>query len=390
MGMIAMNATIYLFNVVAARALPTHAFGALTALFGVILVGNVAALALQATTARRIAIDPDHASSITATTTRVTLLVAGAVALLLVVLSPLASALLRLDSIWPIVLCGVSLVPLTIMGAQSGVAQGTERWNRLALIYVANGVGRLIGGTAAVLISPTETSAMVGVAAGAWLPVVAGWGLLTSHVDRHSPRRTAVVREVTLSSHALLAYFVLSNLDALLARNLLSAHDAGLYASGLILAKSALFFPQFISVVFYPDLARATGTRARLRAAGLVSILGGVAVVATALLPNVALILVGGDRYAEIASRLWLFALAGSTLAVVHLLVFDALARRTHGVVALIWVASAAVVVLAYGLGVGLTGIITVVTSVAVTLAVAALLVPPGPGALVGSQRPTR
>lgn len=374
--MVTMNATIYVFNVVAARVLAPHEFGALTALFGLILVGNVAALALQATTARRIAVDPGHAAAITATTTRVTLLVAGCVGLALVVISPVAEQALRLDSSWPVVLCGLSLVPLTVMGAQAGIAQGTERWNRLSAIYIANGVGRLVCGTAAVLVSPTTTSAMVGVALGSWLPVAVGWSLLTRHIDGPRPSRRSVVHEVALSSHALGAYFLLSNLDSLLARNLLTAHDSGLYASGLILAKAALFFPQFISVVLYPDLARATGTGARAKAAGLVAALGLLAVAATATLPGLALILVGGAQYREISPRLWLFALAGSTLAVVHLLVFDALARRTHGIVGLLWVASAAVLTAAYGLGVGLVGLVTVVTVVALCLAITAALLP--------------
>lgn len=376
-GMMGMNIAVYGFNVVSARLLVPQEFGALTALFGIILVGTVTALGLQAVTARRLAVDPDRADEIISATVRVTLMVAGAVGLVVALATVGLTPALKLDSYWPVVLCGAALVPLTIMGAQCGIAQGQEKWGALTAIYLGNGIGRLVGGTIGLVISATPTSAMVGLAIGSWLPVLAGARLLTGH---GSPgdlvSRKPLLREALLSTHALLAYFVLSNMDSLIARNRFDEHDSGLYASGLILAKAALFFPQFVSVVLFPDLARATTHHARLRAVSLVAGFGALAVLATAVLPRVALILVGGDQYAEITDRLWLFAVAGSSLAVVHLLVFDALARHAHGIVVMIWGAVVAVLASAYGLGVGITGLVLTMASVSAVLAIVVYLAP--------------
>jgi O-antigen/teichoic acid export membrane protein len=376
-GMMGMNVAVYGFNVVAARLLVPRDFGALTALFGIILVGTVWALGLQAVTARRIAIDQEGRSAIISATVRTTLLVAttvgGAVAASTVFLTPA----LKLDSYLPVVLCGVALVPLTIMGAQCGIAQGQERWGPLTAVYLANGFGRLIGGAAGLLVAATPTAAMVGLAIGSWLPVLVGARLLTGH--RHEGEalsRRSLLREAVFSTHALLAYLVLSNMDSLIARNQFDQHDSGLYASGLILAKTALFFPQFVSVVVFPNLARATTHHARLRAVTLVTGFGVLAVLATAALPRLALVLVGGDQYSEVTGRLWLFALAGSALAVVHLLVFEALARNAHGVVVLVWCAVVAVLAVAYGIGVGITGLVLTMAAVAGVLATAVYLVP--------------
>jgi O-antigen/teichoic acid export membrane protein len=375
-GMMGMNVAVYGFNIVAARLLVPKELGALTALFGVILVGTVVGYGLQASTARRLAVDPDDADEIVATTVRVTLASAAAVGLLVALSSLVLTPVLRLDTYWPVVLCGACLVPLTIMGAQSGIAQGSSRWGYLTAIYLGNGLGRMVGGTAALVVSPTVTSAMVGIAIGSWLPAVVGAPLMRARGDGTPRSGRPFLREALLSTHALFAYFVLSNLDALIARNLLDAHDSGLYASGLILAKAALFFPQFVSVVLFPDLARDTTSNARLRAVSLVAGLGAVAVAATALLPHVAQILVGGSKYGEITGRLWLFALAGASLAIVHLLVFDALARHAHGVVVMIWLAVAVVAATAYGLQVGITGLVVTVATVAVVLATSVYLVP--------------
>ncbi|MBC7630964.1 hypothetical protein [Aeromicrobium sp.] len=371
-GMMGMNITVYGFNVLAAHLLLPREFGALTALFGILLVGSVTSLGLQAVTARRLAVDPQLEDEIVSATARVTVLVASCVGLLVATSSIVLTPALKLDSYWPVLLCGVALVPLTIMGAESGVAQGTSRWGSLTTIYLGNGIGRLAGGTIALLVSPTVTSAMVGIAIGSWLPAIAGAKLLLGR--RHAANGEPVssrplVREALLSTHALLAYFVLSNMDSLIARNRFDVHESGLYASGLILAKAALFFPQFVSVVLFPDLARANTNQARLRAVALVTGFGTIAVIATAALPRVALVLVGGSKYDEITGRLWLFALAGSFLAVVHLLVFDALARHAHGIVPMIWVAVGAVIASAYGLNVGISGLALTIAVVAAALA---------------------
>ena len=113
-GMMTMNITVYAFNVLAARLLVPQEFGALTALFGIILVGSVASLGLQAVTARRLAVAPYARGETIASSLRVTALVATAVGLGVAVSTVVLTPALRLDSHWPVVLCGATLVPITL------------------------------------------------------------------------------------------------------------------------------------------------------------------------------------------------------------------------------------------------------------------------------------
>ena len=110
------------------------------------------------------------------------------------------------------------------------------------------------------------------------------------------------------NSQALLAFFAVSNVDLIVARHTLDSHDAGLYAAGLILAKAVLFLPQFVSIVAFPSMASGDRPRTFVMAVGAVVVLGAVATLATALLPGLALIFVGGSQYGDVRSRLWIFA----------------------------------------------------------------------------------
>ncbi|WP_344198711.1 polysaccharide biosynthesis protein [Aeromicrobium alkaliterrae] len=376
-GMIGANAAAYGMTIVAARLLVPRDLGAVTALLGILQIGTVVALSLQAVTARRIAVAPDQREATIGTVARVSVAIALGTGLLTGLVTVALVGALDLGSIWPALLTGATLVPLTIMGAMAGVAQGAERWGSLAAIYLANGFGRLVFGGGAMVIDPSVTSCLIGLAIGSWAPVLAGLPQLRRRsADGPPESRRPFLREAVLGSHALLAFYALGNADALLARLLLSPHDSGLYSAGLILSKAAVFLPQFVSIVFFPLLARDETSRSRHRAVLGVAVLGLLATVATALLPRLALVAVGGDQYAEIADRLWMFVLAGSLLSIVNLLVWDALARHAHGIVTSLWIALTSLVVATVVLQVGIVGLVASVITVALALVAFVLVAP--------------
>lgn len=379
-GQVAMNGAAYVFSLVAARILIPEHFGAVTALLSILQMGVVASLGLQAAAARRIAVAPDRHDETVGVVLRSTILASLAVGAVALALTPALVWALHLDSVWPALLCSATLVPLTAMGGFLGIAQGGERWNVVTAISVANGFGRLIAGVVALLISPTVESAMAGVAIGAWTPVAIGLAMVgfdrarehppsTLGAEGGIPRRRFFLREALAGTHTLFAFYVLCNFDALIARNRLDAHDAGLYAGGLILTKAALMAPSFVGVLLYPRFAT-DETAASLRlGVTVVAAVGFVATAATALLPQIALILAGGRQYAEITQHLWLFTLVGSVWSIVQVLVLDSLARRRSGVAILTWFAVVTLPVLVVITHVGLTGLILIVGMVGAALA---------------------
>ena len=349
-AMAVMNVATYGFQMVAARVLGPREYGAIAGLMALLMVIGVLQLGLQATAARRIAAAPGHVAQIEGVILRVTYRAAFALGALLLALSPAVWVLLRLDSLLPAVLVAVSAVPLTIMGGQAGILQGERRWRPLGLLYLAVGLPRVVIGSAFVLVEPSETSAMLGVTVGLFAPAVVGWLALRR---RRSPGETSddhqarpILRETLLASQALLAFFVLSSADIVVARNVLDAHNAGLYAGGLILTKAVLFLPQFVVVVAFPSMSTIEERRqALLKSLVLVTGLGVVATLVALTVPRVALIFVGGSEYADVSSRLWLFAVLGTLLSLLQLLVYSVLARQGRRSSYVVWLAVATLLV---------------------------------------------
>ncbi|WP_307828120.1 polysaccharide biosynthesis protein [Nocardioides sp. SYSU D00038] len=348
-AIVTMNVATYGFQMIAARLLGPEQYGGVASLMALLLVVAVVQLGLQATAARRIAATPDHVAQIERSILRVTYRAALAMGLLLLLLAPLVWQLLKLDSIVPALLVAVAAVPLTVMGGQAGILQGERRWLALGLVYLAAGLPRLVLGWAAISVRPTEGAAMAAVALGMWAPVAVGWWALRhgrhpgEDVATNAARPTA--REALRASVALLAFFVLSNADIVIARQVLDGHDAGLYAGGLILTKAVLFLPQFVVVVAFPAMSTvAERRRALLRSLAAVLALGVVATAGAVLLSGVAMVFVGGEKYGEVESRLWQFAVLGTFLAILQLLVYSVLARQGSRSVNLVWAAVVALV----------------------------------------------
>jgi O-antigen/teichoic acid export membrane protein len=352
-AMAVMNVSTYGFTIIAARVLGPKSYGAFASLTATLLVIGVLQLGLQATAARRISAEPHHVAQIERTVLGVTYRASLALGLVLLVLTPLVDRVLKLDSLATAALVAVAAVPLTMMGGQAGVLQGERRWWPLAVMYVASGAPRLVIGTALILWRPNETSAMLGITLGAVPPVLLGWWALRRHrepgVTSEEHGFSLVLRETVHNGQALFAFFALSNADIVVARNVLPEHDAGLYAGGLILAKAVLFLPQFVIVVAFPSMSTmAERRRALTRSLALVGGLGACATLGALALKDLALVFVGGHEYREIAASLWVFAILGTALSMLQLLVYSVLARQGRRSVYLVWAAFVVVVCVGY------------------------------------------
>ncbi|GAA1612877.1 hypothetical protein GCM10009789_78900 [Kribbella sancticallisti] len=382
-GMAIMNVAAYGFTLFAVHKLVPEQFSAVIALLGLLLIGNVVPLGLQASGARRIATHTGPGQAALADS----LLKAGRRAALgigavTVVATPLLVWLLHIDSVVAVLLIAPTLAGLTVMGSQLGVLQGGQSWTELAAMYTAVGVGRFFFGAGALMIHPSLTSAMVGIAIGAAVPPLLGSFLLRGSTGGTPEQVKESLRETVHGTHTLLAFFAIANADVLLARSLLDGQDSGYYAAGVIVAKACLFLPQFVIVIVFPSLANAPGDTLRLRRAiQAVAALGVCCVLGALLLPDLVVTVAGGkEKYAALGSYAWMFALAGSAYAVLQLVVYAAIAQQEKRAALLIWIglitlAVAAVIVLGTDIATGMAAVkVLVGMTAACALALSAAL----------------
>jgi O-antigen/teichoic acid export membrane protein len=359
----------------------------------------VLSLGLQATAARRISVAPDQTVAIERMMLAVGLRTAAGLGAVCLALAPLLDRVLHLDSLPIAALLSLTVAPLTYMGVQAGILQGERRWGALSALYVALGLGRVLFGVVLMAITPTAFSAMLGVALGVWLPVLVGHLALrhprapTSQIP--GPTTLDVLREIAHSSQALLAFFALSNVDILVARAALPDTEAGLYAGGLILARAVLVLPQFVVLLAFPAMAARHSAKYALMAGLAICLALGAVVTAVVLIfPSFAALFIGGDDFSAIADDLWLFAVSGTVLTMVQLLVYSTLASGQRREVLLTWLALVGVVAgaLAVHTATSLLTVVIVVDGTLLLVLLALVAIRPGRRDKVPTpvvQRPT-
>ncbi len=336
----AANGLGYLLTLVASRRLGPEGYGALAALLGLVLVGNVLALGLQAVVARRVVTSGVDAALSWAP--RVTAAGAAGLGLVGVLAVPLVVRLLHLGSVWPAVALAATLVPLTVLGGQLGLLQGAERLHALAALYVLGGVGKVGGGVMGVLVGGSVTATMAGTAAGAAAAAAAG-AVLVRRALPAPPGTSAlppgVLAETAWATYSLGALFALTNVDVVLARHALPAREAGLYAVGAVVAKAAFWLPSVVPVIALAGLSDpARRFRTAVRSLGAVTAAGLVVTGSAAVAGSLFVHAVGGSAYLALADRVWLFAAVGSLFAVAQLLLYSRLAAEDRRVAAPMWV----------------------------------------------------
>lgn len=378
-AMMVFNLGTYGFTMVTARIIGPESYGAFFSLMNLMLIVGVLSLGLQATAARRVAARPGHAAAIEHAMLRVGFRATLVLGSLLLLATPAIDWLLDLDNLPMAALAAVAAVPLTMMGAQAGILQGERRWRELAVFYVLSGVPRFVIGLGLILWQPTEFMAFLGVTVGYAVPYAyAHWALHRTSRDEPAedgPGTDSPLRETFTNSQALLAYFALTNGDMVLARTVLDGLDSGLYAAGLIVARAVLFLPQFVVVIAFPAMSEEENrARALTRSLALVALLGAACTAATAALPGLALVFAGGGAYDEVRPLLWVFALLGTVMAMLHLLVYSVLARQGRLSFVLVWIALAAMVVIGLGAST-VSGLLAVVLGVQAVLLVALVAV---------------
>jgi O-antigen/teichoic acid export membrane protein len=333
----------YAFAVVLSRALGPGDYGALAALLALGLIGSVPAIALQLLVAREVA----SSSSEAAAWVRTSLALGAGLLLALCVLSPVASAYLDLGSALPVIWIGVALLPTTVAGALQGLLLGRRRYGGLAASYLLLGGLRFAGGCVAAAVDGSVSVALAAAAVGTLVAclliarITAAAEPLTGILRRPatgSPGLRQQVRALTAAASATAAILVLTNLDVVLARHFLSPSDSGQYGVGALFAKAAFWAPHFLAVLVFPVLAgRGDRRRSFLVTTALTLAIGGVVVLGAVFLAGPVVEPTVGSAYAAGADLAPMFAVLGVLAAVLQLLLFAGLARRTRRAEAFVW-----------------------------------------------------
>jgi len=330
------NGSAYLLSMISARILDQADFGALGALLGLLVIIATLGISTQALTARRVSTATGaNRSDIEGQAIRLSVFVGAAI---------IAGALVVA---WPIsvifaipvvaVITGISSLAFVVVGSASmGIAQGREEHTKLSIAFIANGVGRAIGGIVGVVVLQSVTGVGIGILIGCAVGAGISYRLICPRTFS-SKLRDGISIEFGHVAHALLVLFTLTNIDVLLARIFLTEDLSGEYSVGVLLAKIAFFLPNAIIIVLFPKMTAGGSSRAVYLATGLTALLGLIITLVSIFAGDLVIGILGGSQYRDLGSEAWLFALEGSAFALVQVLLYARLAAQDRRAVLAVW-----------------------------------------------------
>ena len=328
-----LNASNFVFNVIASRLLGPSAFGALGSLLGLVSVVTIVLGALTVAVARTVSAEAEQPQpgDLAPSRTAILLTVLG-FALVLALAVPLRN-LLHLTSVWPVVIMSFVL-PLAVAEiVPRGALLARLNFRTLSLAVAASAVTRLGAGVILIelgmglngAVLATVLSQLVVTALIVW-PV--------RHELRRVPETTPIkvpLSDATLALIALGGFSALNAVDSVLARYYLPAVQSGYYVAASTAAQIAFALPVTIALMAYPRFVAVEkdgdGHKVLIEGIALVGTLG---FVAAAILWRFHIIVtvLFGKHYAPAAAALRVLAWEGMALGLMSVFVYFHLGHR--------------------------------------------------------------
>jgi O-antigen/teichoic acid export membrane protein len=300
----------FVYHAVAGRVLAPAAYGevaALVALFA--LVGTAVNLTLVVVLARYAA-DLKAAGRagairhIALRTAQVIAVPALAFCALGAVLSTPAAAFLNLRSPTPVFWAGVAIAAYWFTAIPRGILQGTQHFTALS----ANLSLELVVRTACLALLLLAGLAVTGAMVAILLGIVFAFGLgLFSMRDTFAMapdqvRLRTMARFARTAAAGTLGILLLYNVDVVLAEHYLDHHDAGIYGGLNKIGTILYFLTLSVSQVLFPRVVEAVATRRHpgrllLMSGGIMSMLGGGAILVFGAVPGLVVGLLYGPRF---------------------------------------------------------------------------------------------
>ncbi|HTA97444.1 MAG TPA: hypothetical protein VK730_07350 [Solirubrobacteraceae bacterium] len=330
------SVTNYGSNIIFSRLLSPSSYGDLTALIAFSVIAAVPTGAAQTIVAERIAVlqaegNHDQARYLIRHAMAHVAMIALILGLIYAACIPLIKPALGLQAIGPAIALAPLLVLSFLIPVAFGVLQGMERFVALGALLLLVAISRIAIGVPWTLAGGGAGGPLFGQAIGCLLAIGAtallsrryllgrGSGAARAGLRRRPDRRTMTAGGV------FVAFALISNLDVLLAKIMLSPHAAGEYAALVTIEKIVIFLPGAVAVVMVPSAAKARhadGSAGRVLriAALLVTSATLLVAIPAALAPHLLLQLMFGDKYVNAAAGVAPIVCAGAGLALLYLL----------------------------------------------------------------------
>lgn len=322
-----VNLSNYGLNLILGRLLGPDGFSEANLIATLVMVLSFAAMGLQLTVAK---ITAEGSADVLGYMQKKVFVISMTLMVMLLGVSPLLSQFFNFRSPYSLVVLFVGVPFYFLMSISRGHFQGGKRFYKLAWTYLIEMVVRV--GVTILLLNLFSSE-------GLETEIVAA-GFLVSFFMTHIASRTAY-KNLPVSKESLqpilkflgiialyeLSQILINNSDVILVKHYFEAKEAGLYAAMALLGRAVFFATWTVVTIMFPkviELEKQGLPHQRLFLLSL-AVVGGLSltmVLGSYMYGEVVMQLAFGSAYADVADRLWVYALLTSLFACANVFVY--------------------------------------------------------------------
>jgi len=334
-----VNLGNYVYNLIVGRMLGPSGFADASLLVTMLLVLSFLAMTFQLTTAKFSAeMDGEASQSLVSLMSRYGLVIGMVISLCMLLFSGQLQLFFQSQSMWMYIIFALSVPLYFLMSVGRGHVQGIRDFRHLSISYQVEMLIRLCGTVA--LLRLLNVDPAISISLGILVSVAVGY-LPVRYESMKSISSTGRITKTLLvfATYTLvyeLAQVLINNTDILLVRHYFSAEEAGLYAALAMIGRVVFFIAWMFAMVLLPHVVAAEKTGKDSRSllwkyVGYTAVLGAIITGVSYKSPELIVHVLFGSAYVEIASLLWLYALATSLFAVANMFAYYFLSRNIYG-----------------------------------------------------------
>src|SRR3989339_179687 len=312
----------YLYNIIIGRMLGPANYAEVTSLLSVIVIASVPSGTIQTVITKFVARYNAHneQNKIQQLLKSVSnkLLIAGIVLFLIFILfSRLITDFMKIESIIPVVLLGIVLIPSAVLPVYRGALQGMQKYLDFSISGTLEVFAKLIFGVVLVYFGFKTSGAVLGFSlAGIIALLFTGIqlkGVLNKNIKGREVPDEKIFQELFKYSKNvilnILCFTVLTNSTMILVKHYFLPEQAGMYAGAEIISKIVMFLTGIIPIMVFPKPAalhakNMDSKRLLLKSISVVFGVGVLFVLGSYLLGNYIITGFFGEKYLESAGLL--------------------------------------------------------------------------------------
>ena len=258
----------YLYNIIIGRMLGPENYSEVTALFSVIVIASVPSATIQTVitkfTAKYNAHNDQHKIQQLLRTVASRLAIAGLIFFgVFILFSRMISNYMKIESIIPIVLLGIILIPSTVLPAYRGALQGMQKYLDFSISGTLEVLSKLIFGFVLVYLGYKTNGAVLGLSLAGIVALfftrIQLHSFFTKKTIKLEEQEQIIYREIFKYSGSvilnLLCFTILTNSTMILVKHYFAPDLAGMYAGAETISKIVMFLTGIIPIMIFPKAA---------------------------------------------------------------------------------------------------------------------------------------